>query len=524
MISLFAYAVVKGLGYRQTCIQLSEETWSLRDELNNIIRPRYSAIGVHPPPVPYDSPFWEAGTPAFGAILREGFLSRRDERLTELQKLITQSRLSPEQEAQINSALAEIEASNDAGQWHLSEALGGKTIRPQTLRPGLNADFGDFYEPILHDVTDFSNFLAEQGIHLVLVTLPTKAELFRGQLSYGAEVIPNGCNTALLRFQERLIQEGVDAFHLTPHCLKVMALRNQEMLEALDHHWTQPCMLVATKVLADHFQDVCPSLLDSHVAPDISLAVTEVYEPRHVIHVSGKQLESGRKPIVQVMLNGERIREAEDSPILILGDSNVQHYGLYKYGASGDITSLLASKLGAPLRSLARPSLGRDAPREYLYRSRNGKEPEIVVWFLNLSGTNNEGWGLLDCNSFERALSDGIALPPFFDAEMVVDVIPSTKIPDPSSSEYATAVASYGCIITECDEHPEIVGKKIEFAEWLFVDRVPTNPPRTKGDTLSRYIQCVYEGMEMMVASRWGTDDSYERELYAPERELRRAR
>ncbi len=237
-------------------------------------------------------------------------------------------------------------------------------------------------------IHDFRRQLAERGIELVVVPVPTKATLHPERLgvSKTGREAPN--NPALAGFLRSLKDGGVTVVDVTAAMLGVKREQISSAFLPRDTHWTPAAMAAAARFVGEEIERL--GLLQNGELPRAEfdhravaflaagdlIAMTEggakLYEPMEFELRQVIATEDGRRPIVE-----------RGAAVLLLGDSltNVFSDERLEMGRRGGFGEHLAAALGLPIEVIAMAGGGATRVRQTLARQPHRlASKRLVIW------------------------------------------------------------------------------------------------------------------------------------------------
>ena len=240
-------------------------------------------------------------------------------------------------------------------------------------------------------IVDFHHQLAQRGIDLIVVPVPTKASIEGERLSFRAgaeELLENGSFT---EFQHRLAAAGVRVFDPAPLLMDRKAGSNDlpQFLEK-DTHWRPEAMQFVAERLA---WQINAAPLNGATGP-LKLSPVEISGRGDIARML--KVPSGNRkidapqmvPTFQVTDGDTPWRPSREAEVLLLGDSfsNIFSLGALDWGESAGFAEHLSAALGGrPLDCILRNSDAAFATRAILsHELARGKDrlagKKLVIW------------------------------------------------------------------------------------------------------------------------------------------------
>jgi len=229
-------------------------------------------------------------------------------------------------------------------------------------------------------ITAYHKALGDLGVQLVLVPVPAKASIYPDKLETDAGP---GDAFPLAPLYEKLRAEGVSVVDLDA-AFRRMREREKVFCEQ-DSHWAPVACRVAAEEICAH------------------PAVKQLFNPGMPVPRSGTDITitgdlaealpsavSGREILAVYPAAAQPVPPADDSPVLLLGDSHTVVFstaaGTIRHHATGaGLRDHLQARLGFPLGVHTNASSGADAARALVARKANDnpsfwKGRKLVIW------------------------------------------------------------------------------------------------------------------------------------------------
>lgn len=257
-------------------------------------------------------------------------------------------------------------------------------------------------------ILDFRDQLAERGVELLFVPVPTKAAVYPRHVSEAVRDAyetgqPPRLDLAHGEFLERLRQEGVRTLDLLPLYSKEWAEGDERLYCRQDTHWSGRGLELAAEAIADEIGSETgqPDWLDAArgraPAPPPTAAGTRE------VTITGDlwrdlQLPDDEKPPKETLplTFVEGFEPWRESPVLLLGDSHVLVFSaggdLHAEGAG--LPEHLSRELSLPVDLIGVRGSGATPARVNLLRRGDGLAGKrVVVWVLSVREyTEGQGW------------------------------------------------------------------------------------------------------------------------------------
>lgn len=227
-------------------------------------------------------------------------------------------------------------------------------------------------------ILDFNNQLKTLGIQLILVPVPTKAEIYPDEIF--DKYVPSSQNS-LYDFYKLLGKNGVTVLDLYPLFSKEARLSKDRPVYCLqDSHWSGQGIELTTTALANMIKK------EKWYKPqkNYSMSTTKV-EIKGDLATDANDVSIGKESLVLKKVAGETINES--SPVLVIGDSHtlIFHSGDDMLAEKSGLVDLLAAQLGMPVDLIGVRGSGSTSVRVNLYR-KSSHQPEwlknkkLVIW------------------------------------------------------------------------------------------------------------------------------------------------
>jgi hypothetical protein len=249
-------------------------------------------------------------------------------------------------------------------------------------------------------ITDFNDQLKKRGIELLLVPVPSKAEIYPEKILPGVDISGGDPNPSLQLFYDELRAKGVDVLVLAPRFLEYRAKEHEALFCKSDTHWTGLGCVLAAQAIAEKIRT---KLTESPAKNDYASEWNNISIQGDLYGLlSADNSKSGSEVVrirsVTEKANGSHIASDPNSPVLLLGDSFTLVYHDF-YAANAGLLDQLALELGFAPDTIGTRGSGATPVRISLFR-RSAKAPDylakkkIVVWcFASREFTEAaEGW------------------------------------------------------------------------------------------------------------------------------------
>jgi len=236
----------------------------------------------------------------------------------------------------------------------------------------------------------YADNLAERGIDLIVVPVPTRVQLY-------PDIFPTvpkpeadfrGLGPGYTQLLLDLTRAGVEVLDLLPDAARARFASEQDTDEHLildyDHHWTPRGVALIAERIAQRVRQLewfKPGTEVEERGFVIKLNTEEWVANRNLRHAP----EIAQQPQVlhyRSVLDreGKKLRDVENaSPVLLIGDSMV---GMFRLKSSG-LASHLGYQLGLPVDSISIPAGGGDAVWKALaLRDEPFAGKRVIIWLF----------------------------------------------------------------------------------------------------------------------------------------------
>ena len=260
-------------------------------------------------------------------------------------------------------------------------------------------------------IVQFGRMLAEQGVDLLFVPVPTKVEMFPDEVvAPQAKGVsgPRWAGKIVNPFERKLLlelaEQGIETVDLLPAFLAVRTARaddkgGEPLYQKQDTHWTSRGLELAAHLVADRVKRY-PWYrgLSAHRR---SYTTKDAQFTRHGdLHSRLPESEkAGRAPETltghQVLGSaGQPYDDDPDSPIVLLGDSFTGVYQLMDCEHAG-VSAHLAKELGYPVDLVMSYGGGPNVRQKLLRRGAGAlASKKLVIWMMTARDLHDfwEGW------------------------------------------------------------------------------------------------------------------------------------
>ncbi len=313
-------------------------------------------------------------------------------------------------------------------------------------------------------IVQFRDQLADRGIELVVLPVPTKATLQGEMLS--ARVAPNESlqNASFAEFTKRLDAAGVRYFDPAP------ALRLEKggpLYLKTDTHWRPETMQIVARQLSASLQ--LPSAPNAPELRAVEQPVEGVGDISRMLKLPDATREAVR--IRQVTSGNSLWQPSRDADVLLLGDSfsNIFSHDALGWGEAAGFAEQLSYESQRPLDSILRNSDGAFATREMLANElARGRDrlagKKLVIWEFAARELAFGNWKLLDLKLGQPAPARFYSPGRGEEVEVSGLVEAVSSVPRPASVPYAEHVMTVQLADVELPGHE---GERLQAVVYL---------------------------------------------------------
>ncbi|HHN46525.1 MAG TPA: hypothetical protein ENN09_03705 [Planctomycetes bacterium] len=291
-------------------------------------------------------------------------------------------------------------------------------------------------------ILDFHSQLKELNIDLVIVPVPTKAQIYPEKLnpSYDLSLGPP-INVHQPEFFAELEKNGIPVIDLAGALWNAKSAGDAVYMP-LDTHWTPRGMSIFAAALADELKKRYEWLGE----PEKKYAASPLSVTNHGDLYDLLKLPASSPLFPEYTCTVEQVEDEEsgewalsdpDAPIVLLGDSfaNVFSVGAMKWGDHAGLGQHLMLHLGRPVHVIAVNGGAPTVTRRNLSRSGNVSRKKLVVWEFvtrELIDPASE-WEPVQVTGVKQAVSQN-------PVKMEARVIAVSRPPRPGEDPYAHCV------------------------------------------------------------------------------------
>ncbi len=266
-------------------------------------------------------------------------------------------------------------------------------------------------------ILQFKKLLAERGVDLLFVPVPTKEEIFPDKIGItpveratGAHLVGKVVNPFERKFLLDLGEKGVEVVDLLPLFLGVRAdeeskghstARHEKasLYQAQDTHWTNRGLELAARAVAERIKTY-PWYKEIAAHRRIYKTKESTFSRHGDLHSRLPEADKGRyQPenlVGDQVLNsdGTLYEDDADSPIVVLGDSFTGVFELMDCEHAG-VSAHLAKEIGYPVDLVMSYGGGPNVRQKLLRRGLKALEAKkLVVWMMTARDLYDfwEGW------------------------------------------------------------------------------------------------------------------------------------
>jgi hypothetical protein len=242
-------------------------------------------------------------------------------------------------------------------------------------------------------IVDLSKQLTSKGVEFLLVTFPTRVEVYPELVLPGLDTSADpdpkrppfaGMAPANTQFLIELCKAGVEVLDLTPAFVAQRFDASDPKRELLYHrcnmHWTPRAAELAAETIAKRLAQL-PSWKPGPYKEGRQFTI----RPRDMAFLArgnGEAPDAAPEPILwnRVAMNGPPIPEQakDEGPVVLLGDS----FTSYHKDFDASLAQQLLRFTGYPIDVLAPPGGGALACRQQLKRQGTVESKKVVVWVM----------------------------------------------------------------------------------------------------------------------------------------------
>jgi hypothetical protein len=235
-------------------------------------------------------------------------------------------------------------------------------------------------------IVDFNNQLKERGIQLLLVPVPSKAEIYPEKIL--PEVDISGKDTApyLRLFYDELRSKGVEVLALAPLFLEDRLNDQGAVFCKTDTHWSGIGCVLAAQAIAQRIRTKLTEqpLRNDYSSGWINISIEGDMSGLLSADIRKPEPENIRVRSVTDKATGSTIAPDSDSPVLILGDSFTLVFHDF-YAQNAGLMDQLALELGFAPDVIGIRGSGATPVRISLFRRSSKNQAylakkKIVIW------------------------------------------------------------------------------------------------------------------------------------------------
>jgi len=334
-------------------------------------------------------------------------------------------------------------------------------------------------------VATFAADLAERGVSLVFVPVPSKAAIQPEELAPGkfsAPLTPQGWSRFAANLENawrRLaVARGLSGAH-APLVFDPSSLLWQEKTKSgqsqflrTDSHWTPSAMAMVSKEIATSALGIMGR--PSPVSPDPAdtLLMNGIGDTARMLNLPEGSIFLRPQEVEIVRVSAKPWSPDPKSPVLLLGDSYTNIYseeGL-GWGSSAGLAEQLSRHLGFPVDRLARNDAGAMAARQMLVSTaaKDGawlKSKKVVVWEIALREVIGGDWRPVTWEAPSTQKKPFLSVPAGHPIEVLATIQSISEIPRPGDSPYADCLAT----VHLTNLHDTSSGKKLDEEALAYV-------------------------------------------------------
>jgi SGNH hydrolase-like domain, acetyltransferase AlgX len=233
-------------------------------------------------------------------------------------------------------------------------------------------------------IVDFNKQLKERGIRLLLVPVPSKAEIYPEKTLPGVAISGNEMTSSLPLFYDELRAKGVEVLNLAPLFLEYRAKEPDALFCKTDTHWSGNGCVLAAQAISEKIKLSEQLPKNNYVSDWINISIEGDLSGLLSADTPKPGPENIRVRSVADKASGSSVALDANSPVLLLGDSFTLVFHDF-YAANAGLTDQLALELGFAPDLIGTRGSGATPVRISLFR-RSLKDPDylakkkIVIW------------------------------------------------------------------------------------------------------------------------------------------------
>lgn len=307
-------------------------------------------------------------------------------------------------------------------------------------------------------IVDFHQQLQEIGIRLVLLPLPSKANLPKDS---GEPVVNEGYNE-FLRILES--EHQIEILNVTPLLVKMSAQGKSPFLRG-DSHWSPEGMAEIARLVADRTSVQLPATTYEAVARKLTFT-------GDLVRFRGPEYEDLITTTMVLEANGQLWKPRAQAPYLLLGDSFTEIYSKpgNGWGKGAGFAETLSLEMGAPVDRLSTSHDGAFKARETLMKyPERLTNKSVVVWQFAMRELSFGDWKLLTIPAVKpRPSTSGSASPQALQGT----VVKTAEMPVFNRTPYREAVREI--IVTDIRSGSGLVSGPVILLGLAVRDHLPT--------------------------------------------------
>jgi len=199
--------------------------------------------------------------------------------------------------------------------------------------------------PAVETITQLSQDLAQRGIRLLVVPIPSNAEIYPDKIA--GEAPDRAVSPLRAEFMLRLLEDEVDVLDLLPAFEEKKRSGDETLYRRNDPHWNTPAIRMAAAKIAERLRAGGLGGNDMFTIRSRTILKANGTLLKELTEEDRSQYHSPDIDIDQVFDEyGQLFRPAEDSSIVVLGDSYVAMYSDHGAGISAHVSAMLVMAAG----------------------------------------------------------------------------------------------------------------------------------------------------------------------------------
>ncbi len=248
-------------------------------------------------------------------------------------------------------------------------------------------------KPSVTTIAAISKWLKGQGIDLLFVPVPARAEVYADRLAKSCP--PDRIAAPLVRkLFHTMLEHDIEVVDLLPAFLEAAKADSEPLFLPTDHHWSERAQKITANLIAGRLKRYTfvsaaikqPRIFHTDQVP-LKLQPVDGYLMEYVLPDEREFVRSypfSKQSVTRTLdRSNQPFDEPEDGPILVIGDSNTHYFKLALAKGAG-IDALLAERLNLNVSNISMASATTQPIKELLRNPDRLKIHKVVVWIMNL--------------------------------------------------------------------------------------------------------------------------------------------